>query len=63
MGASGRPGQSAGKACWPRLSQACRAQGAVAVQMVHLASSPPQAAAIYERMGYALSESSFTKVI
>jgi hypothetical protein len=33
------------------------------VQMVHLANSPPRAAAIYERMGYTLSESSYTKVI
>lgn len=33
------------------------------IQMVHMPNSPPQAAALYERMGYARSEISYTKDI
>jgi len=39
----------------------CRERGAARVQMVHMPNSPPQAAALYERMGYARSEISYTK--
>lgn len=56
-------GQGAGKALLAAIEPACRAKGADAIQMVHLASSPPQAAEIYARMGYAHTESSWTKVV
>lgn len=39
----------------------CRDRGAARIQMVHMPNSPPQAAALYERMGYARSEISYTK--
>ncbi len=39
----------------------CRERGAARIQMVHMPNSPPQAAALYERMGYARSEISYTK--
>ena len=54
-------GTGAGKALLAAIEPACRAKGCAAIQMVHLASSPPQAAALYERMGYAHTESSYTK--
>lgn len=56
-------GAGVGKALLAAIEPACAARGASAVVMVHLATSPPQAAAIYERMGYQHSESSFTKRI
>lgn len=55
-------GKGAGRALLAAIEPACLAKGCKAVQMVHLASSPPQAAAIYERMGYRHTESSYTKV-
>ena len=39
---------------------ACRERGAAAIQMVHLPSSPPQAAGLYEKLGFVHSESSYT---
>lgn len=45
------------------IEPACKARGCDAIQMVHLHNSPPQAAILYERLGYRHSESSFTKVI
>lgn len=39
---------------------ACRERGCSAVQMVHLPSSPPQAAGLYEKLGFIHSESSYT---
>lgn len=54
-------GAGAGKALLAAIEPACRAKGAEAIYMVHLASSPPQAAAIYERHGYVLTESSYVK--
>lgn len=56
-------GRGAGKALLAAIEPACKAKGANAIQMVHLASSPPQAAEIYARMGYAHTESSWTKVV
>lgn len=56
-------GKGAGKALLAAIEPACLAKGCKAIQMVHLASSPPQAAAIYERMGYAHTESSYTKIM
>lgn len=55
-------GAGVGKALLAAIEPACKARGADAIQMVHLASSPPQAAAIYERLGYQHTESSFTKI-
>lgn len=55
--------QGAGKALLAAIEPACKAKGCAAIQMVHLHNSPPQAAAIYERMGYGHTESSYTKVI
>lgn len=55
-------GRGAGKALLAAIEPACEGRGCRAIQMVHLASSPPQAAAIYERLGYRHTESSYTKV-
>lgn len=55
-------GRGAGKALLQAIEPTCAARGCRSVQMVHLASSPPQAAAMYERMGYRHTESSYTKV-
>lgn len=54
-------GAGAGKALLAAIEPACRAKGCTAIQMVHLANSPPQASALYERMGFAHTESSYTK--
>jgi GNAT superfamily N-acetyltransferase len=54
-------GLGAGKALLAAIEPACRAKGCTAIQMVHLANSPPQASALYERMGFAHTESSYTK--
>jgi GNAT superfamily N-acetyltransferase len=54
-------GMGAGKALLGAIEPACRARDVHAIQMVHLSTSPPQAAALYERMGYHLSESCYTK--
>jgi len=56
-------GHGAGKALLAAIDPACKEAGCHAIQMVHLSSSPPQAAAIYERMGYAHTESSFTRTL
>lgn len=56
-------GAGVGKALLEAIEPACRAKGASTVQMVALASSPPQASAMYERAGYTHSESSYTKVL
>lgn len=56
-------GQGAGKALLAAIEPACRAKGCKAIQMVHLSTSPPQAASIYERVGYRHTESSFTRVL
>lgn len=54
-------GSGVGKGLLAAIEPACRAKGAEAIYMVHLASSPPQAAAIYERHGFVLTESSYVK--
>lgn len=54
-------GRGAGKALLAAIEPAC--EGCSAIQMVHLHNSPPQAAAIYERMGFRHTESSFTKTL
>lgn len=43
------------------VEEPCRRKGATRVLMLHMANSPPQAGALYERMGYALAESSYSK--
>jgi len=43
------------------IEPACRAKGADIIQMVMMANSPEIARQIYERNGYAHSETSFTK--
>jgi len=56
-------GHGAGKALLAAIEPACKDAGCHAIQMVHLSTSPPQAAAIYERMGYAHTESSYTRIV
>ncbi|MFC4728800.1 GNAT family N-acetyltransferase [Coralloluteibacterium thermophilus] len=56
-------GRGTGKALLSAIEPACRARGVGAIQMVHLHNSPPQAAVLYERLGYRHSESSYTKVL
>lgn len=54
-------GAGVGRALLAAVEPACRELGVAAIQMVHLESSPPQAAALYEREGYFRTESCFTK--
>lgn len=56
-------GAGAGKALLAAIEDACRAKDCVYIHMVTLATSPPQAGALYERIGYAHSETSYTKVL
>ncbi|QWP79230.1 GNAT family N-acetyltransferase [Lysobacter sp. K5869] len=56
-------GAGVGKALLAAVDAAAKAAGAFSVQMLHLVNSPPQAAALYERLGYAHSETCFTKRI
>lgn len=53
----------AGVALLRAVAPACRALGASAIQMMDMADSPPHAATLYERMGYHLTERSYTKVM
>lgn len=43
---------------WLGLAQGCKVS-----QDAHLSTLPPHAAAIYERMGYGHTESSYTKLL
>lgn len=45
------------------MEQRSKDRGATRIQMVHMPNSPPQAAALYERLGYVHSETSYTKEI
>lgn len=54
-------GAGVGKALLQAIESACAERGAAAIQMVHLSTSPPQAALVYERMGFGHTESSYTK--
>lgn len=56
-------GHGIGKALLKAIDGACRSKGCDIVQMLHLANSPPQAAALYLSDGYKPTESLFTKVI
>lgn len=56
-------GAGAGKGLLLEIDSACREKGCSIIQMVTLSTSPPRAGAIYERLGYAHSETSYTKVL
>jgi GNAT superfamily N-acetyltransferase len=56
-------GQGFGKKMLKFIEPACKQKEANLIIMVHLANSPPQAAGIYERLGYTLGELCYTKVI
>lgn len=56
-------GAGVGQALLAAVEPACAAAGVNCIQMMTLATSPPQAAALYERAGYRHSETSFTKEI
>lgn len=53
----------AGAALLRAIEPACRAKDVRAIQMLHLATSPPQAALLYRRLGFVHSESSYMKVL
>jgi GNAT superfamily N-acetyltransferase len=53
----------AGHALLRAVEPACREAGVVAIQMIHLANSPPQAAILYGRAGYDHSETSYIKAL
>lgn len=52
-----------GKALVASVEPICKDKGVRAIHMLHLHNSPPQAAALYERLGYHNAESTFIKVI
>jgi GNAT superfamily N-acetyltransferase len=58
-------GLGVGRALLEAVEPACRKKNdkLALIQMVHLKESPPQAAVLYEHLGYQHSESSYTKVI
>ena len=56
-------GFGVGKALLQAVEPAAAARGADLVQMMTLATSPPQAGAMYERAGYRHSETCYTKRI
>lgn len=56
-------GAGIGRALLEAVPDACKDAGADAVQMMALSSSPPAAAALYERMGYKHTETSFTRAL
>lgn len=43
------------------IEPAAKDKGCAAIQMLHMSNSPPQAGQMYARMGYAHTESSWTK--
>lgn len=54
-------GSGAGKSLMAAIEPACRARGCNIIQMLTLPNSPPHAGKIYEAMGFAHSETSYTK--
>lgn len=56
-------GAGAGKALLAAIEPACKANGATGIFMIHLSNSPPQAAEIYQRMGYSHSETVYVRTI
>lgn len=59
----GEQSAGVGKALVAAVEPACKARGVVSIHMLHLNTSPPQAGALYERMGYKYAESVYIKVI
>lgn len=53
-------GAGTGRALIESAIAECKARGCAAVQMVTLSTSPPQAAALYQKLGFVHSESSYT---
>lgn len=45
------------------IDAACRAKGAGVIRMAALRNSPPQAAALYERLGYQKADSHYMRVL
>lgn len=56
-------GLGTGRALLAAIEPACRERGADMIRMMCLASSPPQAKALYHSLGYYPSEHAFTKVL
>jgi len=56
-------GAGAGRALLEAAIEACRNGGIRAIQMLHLATSPPHAAEAYRAAGFVHSESSYMKVL
>ena len=56
-------GHGVGKALLEAIEPGCKLGGCQAIQMVHLADSPPQAGALYERLGYRHTEKSYAKEV
>ena len=56
-------GSGIGKQLLEAIEPACKTEGADLILMIHLKDSPPQAKALYERMGYQYQESSYIKVM
>lgn len=56
-------GAGVGRALLNAIEPACIEAGAAIIQMMHLESSPPQAAALYERLGYRRSEVCYSKEV
>ena len=56
-------GAGIAKALMNAAEQECLLKGAVSIQMGTLATSPPQAAKLYESLGYKLEETSYVKVV
>lgn len=56
-------GGMAGARLLKAIEPAAKEKGCKAIQMVHMANSPPQAGQMYARMGYAHTETSWTKAI
>lgn len=45
------------------IEEACRAREVTAIRMATLANSPPQASALYERLGYQHSDSHYMRML
>lgn len=56
-------GAKVGSQLLDEAERACKDRGANAVQMIALASSPPQATALYKARGYEHTETTFVKEI
>lgn len=56
-------GSGAGKGLLAAVEQRAKDRGCRIIQMMTLSTSPPQAGAMYERIGYAHSETCYTKEV